>query len=236
MASLGYEKIEGQDHGHWLLIIARPREESYFFAPTLKALQKQGDTVSVLCLSALSDESLKKSRQQELRDACRVLGIDADRVRCIDDPSLQEDAEWATEVVAGHIHEAVNYFRPTGVLTFDKNSGKYTHMHAACYNGLVHYMNFKKEKERVLKVKILETIPKWALYDVYYIWTMMATAWCKKSIQHYHTCWARQARRAASKHVSQKKWYSCLASGSRVYMFANNVRDDTAQFATGSTG
>lgn len=28
-------------------------------------------------------------------------------------------------------------------------------MHAACYNGLVHYMNFKKEKERVLRVKIL---------------------------------------------------------------------------------
>lgn len=118
MASLGYEKIEGQDHGHWLLIIARPREESYFFAPTLKALQKQGDTVSVLCLSAcrckespetcsdvllvsdrsdhvgpdargcpcltqalhrmhcaVSDESLKKSRQQELRDACGVLGV-----------------------------------------------------------------------------------------------------------------------------------------------------------------
>lgn len=109
--------------GPVLLVTAHPDDESMFFVPIIRALQRAGHPVHCLCLSTGNWEGLGAARTGELLAAGRVLGLAS--VTTLDEPVCLADGprhRWEAPAVEAALREYLG--RPGTpafklVLTFD---------------------------------------------------------------------------------------------------------------------
>ncbi|GAA5990670.1 hypothetical protein JCM11641_001270 [Rhodosporidiobolus odoratus] len=94
-----------------LWVIAHPDDESFFFAPSILGLSAAANApgISLLCLSPGDHDGLGNLRKEELKRACRELGIKPERcevhdsVDLPDDPSTWWDVGSVERVVKAHV-------------------------------------------------------------------------------------------------------------------------------------
>lgn len=106
----------------FLLIIAHPDDEALFFSPFLIKCKAIKRPVFILCLSEGDYFGLGKIRRREMVQSASVYGITSSQVQIINDPTLQDGPSnnWCPETVAGYVSKAIDYLKPTAVLTFDE--------------------------------------------------------------------------------------------------------------------
>ena len=114
-----------------MVIVAHPDDAEFLCAGTVAKWCDQGWTVYyVLATSgdkgthdpALSHQELAALREQEQRDACRVLGVKEVIFLGLPDGFLQPDAEFRGEIV-----RLLRRYRPDVVLTWDGFRGGFNH-------------------------------------------------------------------------------------------------------------
>src|SRR5436309_8800216 len=105
MLKLAYNKLRGQNSfakyirynviESVLLVIAHPDDEVMFFTPMIRLLAELGCTIQILCLS----QGQGKGREDELKESCKVLGVD--ECVCLNDERLIDgmNNEWDPEAV-----------------------------------------------------------------------------------------------------------------------------------------
>lgn len=122
-----------------LLIIAHPDDEAMFFVPGIKAFQKGGLNVSLLCLTNGNAYGQGRLRETELRKSCAVLGIS--NVDVLDEEDSMT-ARWNIASVAGKIESYVNNRSIDVIMTFDKTgiSGHVNHRDT-CASVLAYFEN-----------------------------------------------------------------------------------------------
>lgn len=118
----------------FLLVTAHPDDECMFFSPSLLGLKSHGCTVDVLCLSAGDADGLGATREKELVESCKMLGIRGEgRVTCCNCDDLPDSmtTTWSPEAVAREIrnHADKAGVRYDGFITFDEHgvSGHVNH-------------------------------------------------------------------------------------------------------------
>ena len=87
-----------------VLLIAHPDDEAMFFAPSLISLTqgKLGNHLKILCLSTGDAEGLGQTRQRELVDSAKALGLRSEAdVLCLDDARFKDGMKegWREEDV-----------------------------------------------------------------------------------------------------------------------------------------
>eukprot|EP00656_Telonema_subtile_P038962 TRINITY_DN4411_c0_g1_i5.p2 TRINITY_DN4411_c0_g1~~TRINITY_DN4411_c0_g1_i5.p2 ORF type:complete len:195 (-),score=56.63 TRINITY_DN4411_c0_g1_i5:249-833(-) len=124
-----------------MLVIAHPDDECMFFGPCLALHRRQGTELFVLCLSNGGFAGLGAVREQELLRSCHnMLQLPAQRVRCVDAPTLRDgmDAIWAQEQVAALVSAARKEWGVDAVLTFDAAGVSGHPNHIAVHHGVRH--------------------------------------------------------------------------------------------------
>ena len=140
-----------------LAVLAHPDDETFLCGGTLARYASEGGRVSLICATRgeagkISDpnlaqpENLGEVRENELRAACRVLGIRDVTVLGYRDSGMEgsEDNQHPRAFsradlgeIVGHVVEVVRRMRPQVVLTFDPN-GSYGHPdHVAAHTATV---------------------------------------------------------------------------------------------------
>lgn len=98
-----------------LLVTAHPDDESMFFLPLLRSLREQRDPtedewqVHLLVLSRGNFDGLGDERDVEMRNCAAFLGIEADNVRVLEDPKLQDGMQnrWSVDYIAALVLEYI---------------------------------------------------------------------------------------------------------------------------------
>ena len=126
-----------------LAVLAHPDDETFGCGGTLAKYADQGAQVTLICatrgeVGEISDpalatrENLGQVREQELRDACDVLGIDDLRMLGYRDSGMADTQEnlhpeslcqASLHEVVGRVVEIIRRKKPHVVLTFDPNGG-----------------------------------------------------------------------------------------------------------------
>lgn len=85
-----------------------------FFTPLLSLLSKQGNHVSILCLSNGNFEGLGKIRTQELYQSCKLFHIDKEHIDIINHPQLQDgmNNNWDTDIIAEILLQNIKHSQP----------------------------------------------------------------------------------------------------------------------------
>lgn len=124
-----------------VVIFAHPDDESMFFLPTLKNLQKTC-RLHFLCLSSGNFEGLGNIRKWELQRAAKCIG-NVSSISIIEDERLQDGMKtvWDPVVIANHIGKAINQIglEEDGdivLLTFDEGGVSQHPNHIATYFGV----------------------------------------------------------------------------------------------------
>jgi LmbE family N-acetylglucosaminyl deacetylase len=139
-----------------LVAVAHPDDETFGMGGTMARCTEEGWQVTVVCatrgeVGEISDpalatpETLGSVREQELRDACRVLGVDDVRFLDYRDSGMEGTAENADpralcnadpERVVNDFAKVIRDTRPAVVLTWDPSGGyghpdhRAVHLHA----------------------------------------------------------------------------------------------------------
>ncbi|EFN59552.1 hypothetical protein CHLNCDRAFT_33970 [Chlorella variabilis] len=218
-----------------LFVTAHPDDESMFFAPAILRLVEQGLQVVLLCLSTGNAHGLGQLRSQELRHACSLLGIEADDIVLVDDPSLPDGMlqQWPPAVVATHVAQAVRRFKPQQVYTFDAGGVSGHPNHLATCAGVLRWWTGTPSSSSLSNLPELwqlETVglPRkyLALLEVplSHLLTLLRR-WQKphpqKSLCIVVRARPRQAWRALLAHRSQMVWYRRLWLVMSRYMYIN---------------
>ena len=74
-----------------LLLTAHPDDECMFFGPAILSLRKNGNEVSVLCISSGNADGLGKIRSKELLESCSHLGIPIKQVSILNDRQVSQN-------------------------------------------------------------------------------------------------------------------------------------------------
>jgi LmbE family N-acetylglucosaminyl deacetylase len=125
-----------------LCVFAHPDDEQWGTAGALRACVEQGVEVHLLTATSgdageISDpslatpETLGAVREEELRTACRILGLQPPILLRYPDGKV---GEVDPEVLAGQIAAEIRRLRPRVVLTFDENGGYGHPDHLAVYH------------------------------------------------------------------------------------------------------
>lgn len=123
------------------LVTAHPDDEAMFFVPAVRALQREGVRVALLCLSSGDADGLGALRRVELvRSACGVLGLDRGAVECAGAlrDGMRED--WPADEVARAVGAFVARHGASLIVTFDGGgvSGHPNHRHTR--RGVARYL------------------------------------------------------------------------------------------------
>lgn len=93
-----------------LLVIAHPDDEVMFFTPLLEALEHNGSTIHILCLSTGNYEGIGEKRVEELYSSASLHRIPRCNVHVVDHPSLQDGMEtvWPTDIISKIVQDYIN--------------------------------------------------------------------------------------------------------------------------------
>merc|ERR1712086_451758 len=131
--------VPGCQQVRLLLVTAHPDDECMFFGPALAAYNSSGAVVHWLCLSNGGFDGLGDSRTKELTAAGHaMLSLPQSRLRCIDDPVLQDGmrSRWAEDDVARHVNKLRAEWRINEILTFDAAGVSQHPNHIAAHLGV----------------------------------------------------------------------------------------------------
>jgi LmbE family N-acetylglucosaminyl deacetylase len=112
-------------------VFAHPDDETFGMGGTLALVHKHGGRVGVFSATRgnkgklnlaepLPEEELAQVREKELREAARILGVDAVYVRNYSDGSVDKIPQ---EELIGQIVEVIREFKPYTVVTFSREGG-----------------------------------------------------------------------------------------------------------------
>ncbi|KRX84838.1 N-acetylglucosaminyl-phosphatidylinositol de-N-acetylase [Trichinella sp. T6] len=114
-----------------LFIIAHPDDECMFFGPTLITLAKLQCRVHILCLSSGNYRNNGSIRKEELREACRTLGLRDDCLYVVEHPDLPDHPSkfWDQARLRSIVGHFLEQFDVEVVFTFDDHgvSGHLNH-------------------------------------------------------------------------------------------------------------
>ncbi|KAL1235454.1 N-acetylglucosaminyl-phosphatidylinositol de-N-acetylase [Trichinella pseudospiralis] len=114
-----------------LFIIAHPDDECMFFGPTLITLAKLQCRVHILCLSSGNYRNNGSIRKEELREACRTLGLRDDCLYVVEHPDLPDHPSkfWDQARLRSIVGHFLEQFEVEVVFTFDDHgvSGHLNH-------------------------------------------------------------------------------------------------------------
>ncbi|ORX37397.1 putative deacetylase LmbE-like domain-containing protein [Kockovaella imperatae] len=105
-----------------LVLTAHPDDEAMFFAPSILYLIESGWDVYGLCLSTGNATGLGEIRKRELVESYRILGVSADKVYHLDEPSLQDGMNiiWEPEAhILPYLQAHLEKQPVKHILTFD---------------------------------------------------------------------------------------------------------------------
>jgi N-acetylglucosaminylphosphatidylinositol deacetylase len=200
------------------LLIAHPDDEAMFFAPTLLALAPHNN-IHVLCLSTGDADGLGSIRQQELKESCKLLGIDD--VDVIDDPELPDSmgVTWPADKIGSMLDK---YADKAGiVLTFD-HGGVSGHVnHRSLYHGAKEWT--KKGGKRLWSLETLGLVRKYGFTMDAFVAPAPTTSGMRfvSGIEG-----VRKAQRAMTDaHKSQMRWFRWGWIGLSRYMVVNDVKE-----------
>ena len=108
----------------YVIVTAHPDDESMFFLPTIRCLQKQGCDLRLICLTTGSYDGLGKTRSREFVQTCRdILGIE--QFQMVDDPKLPDHPtqswplDYAVSVLERYLRQIALPQQQIHVITFD---------------------------------------------------------------------------------------------------------------------
>ncbi|OCL09954.1 N-acetylglucosaminyl-phosphatidylinositol de-N-acetylase, a glycan bosynthesis protein [Glonium stellatum] len=106
-----------------LLVVAHPDDESLFFSPTILRLTEKPvqSTVNLLVLSTGNNYGVGATRQKELQESCRRLGIKENRCAVLQRHDIQDDPKkwWPENSVSEIVESYVRRWNVDAIVTFD---------------------------------------------------------------------------------------------------------------------
>ncbi|GAA5845118.1 hypothetical protein JCM3766R1_004442 [Sporobolomyces carnicolor] len=213
-----------------LWITAHPDDESFFFAPTILNLDHESDghareTVkNLLCLSIGDYEGEGRVRRKELRQSCRVLGIDESRCLAIDHPDLPDDpnVEWPYDVVIDLVKRHATETNSDAIITFDEYgvSGHANHrvlhkilLRAIRQDELAVPVYAVRSSNVIAKYTSLSLVP-FALLKHVVVERSTTSSLFVSSFEQF-----QRARRSFAAHQSQARWFRTLFVHSSRYLW-----------------
>ena len=225
-----------------LLVTAHPDDECMFFVPTLEELLHDGVEINVLCLSTGDYEGLGAVRARELRASCALLGLPDERVRCIDDPQLQDGPAnaWPPAKVAALVHAHLHALGVSRVVTFDGHGVSGHPNHVAVHAGVRLLASSSSPAWRLeAPLAIYELESTGLLRKHLSVWdvllslliTVVRAVWCVRAstLDGPHACCCVTARpwrchAAMRAHATQYVWYRKLYVLTSRYACVNTLR------------
>lgn len=117
-------------------IISHPDDEAMFFVPTIRQLVSAGKEVSLICLSNGNFDGLGKTREKELENSCKLLGIS--HLYQINNENLQDGPNntWEVGLIAEIIANYLKKHNYGTLITFDEGGISSHPNHIAAYYGV----------------------------------------------------------------------------------------------------
>lgn len=195
-----------------LIVIAHPDDEAMFFVPLIRRLVEMKVEVRLLCLTNGNSET----REAELAESCRVLGIGGHTVTTFLKDGMKEawDLESAWKRVGRLIEEA----NPDAVFTFDKD-GVSGHINHSSTNQLI---VSNRESLGNKLVFTLTTYQIWRKYvlPVHLLFLLTETVFGLSVFSFVP--WLNW--KAMSSHKSQYVWFRRLFVAFSSYTYHNSFR------------
>ncbi|XP_046635319.1 probable N-acetylglucosaminyl-phosphatidylinositol de-N-acetylase [Daphnia pulicaria] len=214
-----------------LFVIAHPDDECMFFGPAITALvqpslsdsssrKKKAKDIYILCLSDGNADGLGKTRREELKKSCKILGLaDSNIIIHSGPPFFEDDSNslWDFKSVADTLNVYIEKLKIDSLITFDENGISGHLNHKSIYQGV---LQLKKEsKKRVtVRVFILETVSLFRKYLGF-----IDSILIKPSALICTADWVNRMniQRAMAAHASQYVWFRRLYIIFSRYLFFN---------------
>ncbi|ORX70340.1 N-acetylglucosaminyl-phosphatidylinositol de-N-acetylase-like protein [Linderina pennispora] len=212
---------------HVLFVTAHPDDECMFFAPTISALQQQNTMVSILCLSTGDSAGLGAVRKTELVRSAVSMGLAAENVIIVDDPSLPDSPHkaWNAALVARTVEAVCAAGDVDAIFTFDGKGVSGHANHIAAYVGVKHMaMTAQRFKFHPVNVYALESVGVVRKYaSVLDMLFSLGTFWAARDSLVFVADLKAYARGvdAMRMHESQYVWFRKLYVTFSRYMFIN---------------
>eukprot|EP00055_Hartaetosiga_balthica_P014095 m.75611 g.75611 ORF g.75611 m.75611 type:complete len:279 (+) comp8487_c0_seq2:35-871(+) len=202
-----------------LLITAHPDDESMFFGPTLRMLQRENYNVFLLCLSNGDFDGLGETREKELGKAVAVFGMKDHHV--INDKELSDDPtiQWPIQKVLKYVDTAVTEWNIGKILTFDVHGISSHPNHISTFLAT---KEFCKKRNTTLKLYSLETVNVFRKYIgiVDFIFSLSSSRMSLSSLGDWLAI-----KRAMVHHKSQMVWFRHLWVVFSRYMYINTLKE-----------
>ncbi|XP_013167538.1 PREDICTED: N-acetylglucosaminyl-phosphatidylinositol de-N-acetylase-like [Papilio xuthus] len=206
-----------------LLVIAHPDDECMFFGPTIFRLCEQGAEVYILCLSNGNYEGKGNIREEELWNACRVLGVPEGNIYLINDTRMKDDpkVQWPVQVIAKLIHHHVEALEVDTLVTFDRGGISSHPNHSAVFYAVA-YMFVEKNMPKRCTVYTMDSVNILRKYMGFLDLPLSFVL----SSKRYFLRWteSRRVTRAMKQHRSQMVWFRYLYVIFSRYMVINTLR------------
>jgi len=214
-----------------LLLIAHPDDECMFFAPTILALLARGVDVHVLCMTSgeLSTTVAAGARKDELRMACRHLGVPDAHVTIIEHTKIKDGmtTKWPRPVISKMLMTHIETYNIDTLLTFDSYGVSGHTNHIALYD-TVRALYERQSFPTYTRVFTLESVNIVRKYvGVLDLFATLNTA------PFYFVSSGSDVRRtrlAMRAHVSQMRWFRWLYIYVSRYIHINSWRRLSARF------
>lgn len=203
-----------------LLITAHPDDETMFFTPTIRLMTELSMQVTLLCLS----HGIGLNRQEELKEACKALGIE--ECICLDEPELQDgfDQDWSPEVVSEAVGRTLQKYEFDFVLTFD-NYGVSGHPnHKAVHLGARLALASRASDIGLLELESVWLCKKYlGVFSCFFDFLYFERGdTLHVATSPYDAYWKTQ--RAMEKHASQLVWFRRLYLVFSRYIYINSLK------------
>ncbi|EEA06879.1 N-acetylglucosaminyl-phosphatidylinositol de-N-acetylase, putative [Cryptosporidium muris RN66] len=121
------------------LIIAHPDDETLFFGPLINHFSNQSNiSLYLLCLSNGNYYNKGYIRENELLNACRIIGIQQANIYILNNENLQDNPYiyWPSDVIIKEVYSFINKHHIECIITFDCYGISYHLNHISIYNAI----------------------------------------------------------------------------------------------------
>ncbi|XP_055331519.1 N-acetylglucosaminyl-phosphatidylinositol de-N-acetylase-like [Paramacrobiotus metropolitanus] len=217
-----------------LVVIAHPDDECMFFGPLIVTAVRKWclEDVFVLCCSIGNHYGMGDIRKRELVEACEILGVHRDNIKCIDDPALPDDPEvdWSQLRLRSLITDTISEWNPSVIATFDESGVSEHRNHrdlSRCLTAMQKNAAYCMKGRRLLVLDTVNSVRKYLQYidipiTLYGDWDLITI------VSRDHTGRIQRAMRC---HASQMVWFRWLYIVFSRYMVVNTFREISKQNA-----
>lgn len=163
-----------QTHYNLLLVVAHPDDESLFFSPTLRVLQRRYNVdINLLVFSHGNHAGLGDIRAKELHGSCQTLKISEERCISLDLPNVQDNPKvwWSEEKLIPILNEYIYKWSIDILVSFDHN-GVSGHINHRAVGSAVNTLIQSKNNTRIkmsYQLKSVSLLRKYSsIFDFYF--------------------------------------------------------------------